>query len=204
MQDTMRTDTDSASKVGFSLRVAVLLAAVLVLGATDTSATTRQQKPQPTIKAGDLARQVHARVNEQRKKHRLQPLAWSDALSRIAVMHSRDMADRDYLDHNTPEGKTFSDRYRQSGFSCEILVGNKIHAGAENLALSRLYNATTRENGITYYHWNSPEEIALRTVDGWMDSPSHRENILTPHWRQEGVGIEIGPGNKIYITENFC
>lgn len=188
----------------FSQRVAVLLAAAIVLGTVNTDVTAQQQKPQPKVEATDLAKRIHEQINKNRKKHGLQSLAWNDALSRIAAKHSRDMANRNFLDHNTPEGKTFSDRYRQSGFSCEILVGNKIHAGAENLALSRLYNSTTRENGITYYHWNSSEEIALRTVDGWMDSPSHRENILTPHWRQEGVGIEIGPGNKIYITENFC
>lgn len=188
----------------FPLRAIALLAAVLILTVTPSSAGTRQQKPQPILQAGDLARQVHARVNEHRKKHRLQPLAWSDALARIAAMHSRDMANREYLDHNTPEGKTFVDRYRQSGFSCEIHVGNRVHAGAENLALSRLYNSTTRENGIAYRHWNSAEEIALRTVDGWMDSPAHRKNILRPYWRQEGIGIEIGPGNRIYITENFC
>lgn len=184
--------------------MAVLLAAVLVLGFAHNNATARQQKPQPKVEATDLAKRIHEQINKNRKKHGLQSLAWNDVLSRIAAKHSRDMANRNYLDHNTPEGKTFSDRYRQSGFSCEILVGNKIHAGAENLALSRLYNSTTRENGITYYHWNSSEEIALQTVDGWMDSPSHRENILTPHWLQEGIGIEIGPGNKIYITENFC
>lgn len=188
----------------FSQRVAVLLAAAIVLGTVNTDVTAQQQKPQPKVEATDLAKRIHEQINKNRKKHGLQSLAWNDVLSRIAAKHSRDMANRNYLDHNTPEGKTFSDRYRQSGFSCEILVGNKIHAGAENLALSRLYNSTTRENGITYYHWNSSEEIALQTVDGWMDSPSHRENILTPHWRQEGVGIEIGPGNKIYITENFC
>jgi len=27
-----------------------------------------------------------------------------------------------------------------------------------------------------------------------------------PYWLQEGIGIEIesSPGNKIYITQNFC
>jgi uncharacterized protein YkwD len=39
-----------------------------------------------------------------------------------------------------------------------------------------------------------------------MSSPGHRENILTPYWRDEGIGIEVesSPGNKIYITQNFC
>jgi uncharacterized protein YkwD len=188
-----------------SLRVAALLAAVLVLGFVPADATARQQKPQPTVEASDLAKRIHTQINKNRKKHGLQSLAWNDALSRIAAKHSRDMANRNYLDHHNPEGENFSGRYRQGGFSCEIQTGGElIHTGAENIALSRLYNSTTTENGIAYYHWNSEREIALKTVDGWMNSPSHRENILAPHWRQEGIGIEIGPDNNIYITQNFC
>jgi uncharacterized protein YkwD len=189
---------------GRSSRVSVLLVAVLVLGSTHTQATARQQKPQPAVEATDLANRIHAQVNEKRKKYGLRSLAWSNALSRIAAKHSRDMANRNYLGHDTPEGKTFPDRYRQDGYSCEIRIGNLTYAGAENIALSRLYNSMTTVNGVAYYHWNSVREIALQTVDGWMNSAGHRKNILTPYWRQEGIGVEIGPGNRIYITQNFC
>lgn len=187
-----------------SPRVAVLLAAVLVLGSAHTDAAARRQKPQPRIEAGDLAKRIHAQINEQRKKHKLHTLAWNNDLSGIAAKHSHDMASRDYLAHDSPEGKTFSDRYRQAGYACEIRIGNEMHTGAENIALGRLYNSTTIENGIAYYDWNSVQEIAQKTVEGWMHSPGHRENILLPHWRQEGIGIVIAPGNKIYITQNFC
>jgi len=186
------------------LRVALLFTVVLSLGTAQPGATARQQKPQPAIEAANLAKTIHAWINKMRKKHGLNSLSWNDALGRIALKHSRDMASRNYLDHVTPEGKTFPWRYRLDGYSCEIRIGNQIHAGAENIALGHLYNSTTTENGITYYHWNSEQEIARRIVNGWMDSSGHRENILTSYWRQEGIGIEIGPGNKIYITQNFC
>jgi uncharacterized protein YkwD len=186
------------------LRVSVLLALVLALGTAPTDTTARQQKPQPAVEATDLANRIHALINEKRKRHGLRLLAWNNALSRIAAKHSRDMANRDYLGHDSPEGETFSDRYRQDGYLCEIRIGNLIYAGAENIALSRLYNSMTMENNIAYYNWNSVQEIALKTVEGWMHSPGHRKNILTPYWRQEGIGIEISPGNKIYITQNFC
>lgn len=186
------------------LRVSVLLAAVLVLGSAHTDATTRQTKAQPIVEATDLARRIHVQINEKRKRHGLKTLVWNDALSRIATKHSRDMASRNYLSHDTPEGKGFSYRYQQGGYSCEIRVGMVVYTGAENIALSHLYNSMKTENGIAYYNWNSAQEIARRTVDGWMNSPGHRENILTPYWRQEGIGIVIGPGNKVYITQNFC
>ena len=87
-----------------------------------------------------------------------------------------------------------------------IRVGKMVYTGAENIALGHLYNSMTTENGIAYYDWNTAQEIARRTVDGWMNSPGHRENILTPYWRHEGIGIafESGSGNRIYITQNFC
>jgi len=183
-----------------------LLAIILVLGSAHADAATRQQKPQPRVEAGDLAKRIHALINAARRKHGFQSLAWNDALSRIATNHSRDMAGRSYLSHDTPEGNDFAYRYQQGGYSCEIRIGRVAHTGAENIALSHLYNSMTTENGIAYYNWNSAQEIAQSTVDGWMNSPGHRENILTPYWQQEGIGVAIerSPGNKIYITQNFC
>jgi len=189
-----------------ALRVFAILAAVLALCTTYTDATARQQKPKPTVETADLAKRLHAQINKERKKRGLGVLAWSDALSRIATRHSHDMAGRNYLSHDSPEGKGFSYRYRQGGYSCEIRVGMVVYTGAENIALSHLYNSMTTENGGAHYNWNSAQEIAQRTVDGWMNSPGHRKNILLPYWRQEGIGIEIerSPGNKVYITQNFC
>lgn len=191
---------------GRILRVVVLLAAVFALSATYTDTSARQQKPKPRVEAADLAKRLHAQVNKQRKRHGRAALAWSDALSRIAVKHSRDMANRNYLSHDSPEGKDFSFRYRHGGYVCVIRVGMVVYTGAENIALSHLYNTMTTENGIAYFDWNSAQEIAKRTVDGWMNSPGHRENILLPYWQHEGIGIviESSPGNKIYITQNFC
>lgn len=186
------------------LRITVNLVAVLALGAAQSDLLARQQNPQPAVAATDLAKRIHAQINERRKKHGLRSLTWNDSLSQIALKHSRDMANRNYLGHDTPEGITFSDRYRLDGYSCEIRIGNQVHTGAENIALGRLYNSMSTRNGVADYRWNSVQQIALKTVDGWMNSPGHRENILTPYWRQEGIGVEIGPGNRIYITQNFC
>ena len=189
-----------------SLRMLVMFIVALAVVAAHPDATAQRQKPKPTVEAADLAQRIHAQINKERKKHDLSALAWSNDLSRIAEKHSRDMESRNYLSHDSPEGKGFSYRYRQGGYACEIRVGSFVYIGAENVALSHLYNSMTREDGIAYYNWNSPQEIAQRTVSGWMNSPGHRKNILEPHWRHEGIGvrIETTPGNKIYITQNFC
>jgi len=37
-----------------------------------------------------------------------------------------------------------------------------------------------------------------------MQSTGHRENILTPHWRRQGIGVGIDPDNRVLVTQNFC
>ena len=39
---------------------------------------------------------------------------------------------------------------------------------------------------ITY---KTPEEMAIENVQEWMDSPGHRENILTPEFDRTGIGV---------------
>ena len=45
---------------------------------------------------------------------------------------------------------------------------------------------------------------ARDTVDGWMASPGHRENILTPTYDRLGAGMAISSGGELYATQNFC
>lgn len=202
----MNLPTNSLSLRRIALAVILSLAvAVLALGrAQADSPTARQQKRQPAISAADLAQRIHAQINVQRARHGLQALFWNARLAKIAERHSHDMAERRYFSHDTPEGRSFGDRYRQAGFSCQVRIGHEIYGGAENIALGRLYNSVEIRNGVAYYNWNSAQQIARDTVDGWMHSPGHRRNILTPYWRREGIGIEVRPDNKIYITQNFC
>jgi uncharacterized protein YkwD len=56
------------------------------------------------------------------------------------------------------------------------------------------------------YH-DTEEELAKGIVTQWMNSPGHRENILTPDWQREGLGIEatMQDGNiAVYATQNYC
>jgi len=161
-------------------------------------------RPKPVLRANGLEKRIHTLINRERGKHGLTPLAGDDVLGRIARGHSRDMASRSYFSHDSPEGHDFSFRYRQEGYTCALRIGNTVHGGAENIFQNIRYNSITTVNGESYYDWNSEEQIAETTVQGWMDSPGHRKNILTPHWRSEGIGVFLSPDDKIYITQNFC
>lgn len=80
----------------------------------------------------------------------------------------------------------------------------KLFAGlAENIAQDWTYESITYINGIPVYHWNTEEMLAEQTVQGWMNSPGHRENILSG-FHTEGIGVSIADDDKVYITQNFC
>jgi len=181
-----------------------LLAACQTARQPASSGQLPSKQPKPAISAPKLEKRIHALINRERAAQRLSPLAWDDALARVARGHSKDMAGRDYFSHDSPDGRDFSFRYRQQGYTCAIRIGNTIHAGAENIALNSLYRSITTINGVAYPEWNTADQIAQSVAQGWMNSPGHRKNILTPHWMNQGIGVFITTDGKVYITQNFC
>ena len=173
--------------------------------APDLQAELQQQVEQVRNNAAGLASSIHALINEERKKEGLDALRWDQALAGIALAHSRDMASRDYFDHVSPEGEDFADRYEKHGYNLTTRVGDSVYVGGENLSLtnvvsSYVYDENTDE--IYEYRYNSLQELAASTVQGWMESPGHRDNILTPFTR-EGIGIFVSDEGEVYITQNF-
>lgn len=171
----------------------------------DRTPPLSERRGQPKINISSLEKELHILINKERWKHGLPLFAWDDALADIARKHSRDMTIRNYFDHYSPEGHDYLYRYKQGGYLCGVRVNRTIYMGAENIALNHLYNSVTTVNGVaTYYDWNSQGKLAETTVQGWMKSPGHRKNILTPHFKREGIGIVIAPDDKVYVTQNFC
>lgn len=200
-----------ASRAHTSVLIAASLSVIMLISSCAPSSAparidhrTVAKRAQPKIHPVRLEKRIHVLINNERRKQGLPITEWDDALAGIARKHSRDMAQRAYFAHSSPEGHDFSYRYRQEGYSCAIRSGNTIYQGAENIALMNLYNSVTTINGEAFYDWNSEEQLAARTVEGWMNSSGHRKNILDQHWGHEGIGIHIAPGNKVYITQNFC
>ena len=88
-------------------------------------------------------------------------------------------------------------------YSCSVPAGKTIYTGAENIFQNNLYDRVVNMGREARYDWNSDGKIAKTTVQGWMNSPGHRKNILTPFWRSEGIGIAVAPDDKVYITAEF-
>src|SRR5262245_56148976 len=155
------------------------------------------QSAKPEIRIPDLERQIHQSVNLQRRANDRQPLEWDDTLVNLARAHSEDMAKRGYFKHVNPEGETPMKRLEQAGYNKCRLVG-------ENIYQNNLDSRVITEKKRTTYDWNSMETITSTTLKVWMDSDSHRENILQNDYTLEGVGVAIASDDKVYITQVFC
>lgn len=112
-------------------------------------------------------------VNKERVKAGLKPLVFDDSLRDVGRAHSKDMFARGYFSHFTPEGASPFDRMDKAGVQYT-------YAG-ENLALA----PTT--------------DLAMQ---GLMNSPGHRANILNANFQKIGIGvIDGGIYGKMYSQE---
>lgn len=103
-------------------------------------------------------------VNREREANGLAPVEMSGSLRRLARSHSQDMLARGYFSHYTPDGLSPFDRMNAADIEYT-------YAG-ENLALA------------------PSTELAMQ---GLMDSPGHRANILNPNFNKIGIGaIDAG------------
>jgi len=157
----------------------------------------------PDIERNVVELLVHRRVNCERRSHGLDSLSYDRDLVAIARDHSEDMAERGFVAHVNPDGDGPIDRYAASGYDCRVPAGGRRYLqGAENVA--RTHVGVPLEGGSRN---RSADDVVGDVVDGWMDSPGHRENILTEHWRCEGIGVAVvedDPATSVYVTQNFC
>jgi uncharacterized protein YkwD len=107
-------------------------------------------------------------INQERTKRHLAKLRVNAKLVDSARSHSTDMGERQYFDHNSPSGETWSRRIVRHGYTRE---GYKTWKAGENIGW-----------GAGLY--SSPVAI----VDQWMNSSMHRAVILTKDFRDLGVG----------------
>ena len=133
-----------------------------------------------------IARITLCLINRQRAAHGLAPLHANGPLSRAARGHSQDMVARGYFSHYTPEGASPFARILRAGYTAR----RRACAMGENIAAG-----------------TGPLSTPASIVRMWMNSPGHRENILSPAYRDTGVGVAFGyPGARgrgATYTEDF-
>jgi len=117
-------------------------------------------------------------MNEYRRKHHLGPLKAYHQLNRFAREHSRYMARHRACNHDR-----FPDR------SARVMQVT----GA----------AFVGENCYMYPSPTYDKYTDIRLVEGWMESPDHRANILNPRYSRIGIGVVIKE-RRVYATQIFC
>ena len=117
-------------------------------------------------------------MNRYRAENHLIPLERRPDLDAVALAHSRDMARRRYLSHQSPEGANWVDRLGHARVEGFALAG-------ENVGL------TTR---------NDPNAEILR---GWVLSKVHRDNLLSRPFNATGIGVARAPDGTLYYTQLY-
>ncbi|WP_326671741.1 CAP domain-containing protein [Streptomyces canus] len=126
----------------------------------------------------DLTRtadEVVGLTNRERARAGLPPLGVDPLLARAAQAYSTDMAVRAFYSHTSPEGTQPWDRAAAAG-STRRSIGENIACG---------------------------QRSAAEVVEGWMNSPGHRANILKPGFTHIGIGFAGGGPAGTYWTQLF-
>jgi uncharacterized protein YkwD len=145
--------------------------------------------PAPADPASGYDDAVVAQTNEIRKAHGLDPLRVSSRLEAAADQHSTSMGKAGYFAHESADGSAFWKRVEQyypQGDASYWAVGENIIYG-------------------------SPDLTVPDAMTAWIESPGHRENILSSDWREIGcasVHLDSAPGvyagrRTVIITCDF-
>ena len=182
---------ETADPTGMRRRAAQLaaLAALALLSVGAGTATAVANPVRSLGAANELESKLLGELNRVRRAHGLVPLRLSLPLSSAADSHSRAMGTFGFFEHTSRDGTVFWKRVQR--FYARRSLGT--WSVGENLL------------------WSTTGIDAAGAIELWMESPGHRKNILTPHWREVGlsaVTASDAPGvfgghDVVIITSDF-
>jgi uncharacterized protein YkwD len=158
---------------------ATVLSAVAVVFPVRADA---QRRSAYRVERGNLtgkAFEIFNQINDRRRRSRLRQLVWNARAAEMAHRYSEEMARERFFGHYDRRGRSVKDRARNFGLHGWSGIG-------ENLFLCQ-----------------GCGDISSLAVRGWLNSNSHRKNILNPQWTATGIGIARDRSGKIYITQVF-
>ena len=172
-----------------------------------TQVDNRGLRPKYDLKR--MVKRVHDLVNAERETHGLSPLEYDEKLAAIATRHSLDMNTRNFFNHMNPDKEQPTDRARRAkypifespdGVTFKSGIGENIYQCSTFASSSTSFEKNLKK---VQYEWVSGDQLAMDSVQGWMNSPGHRANILNKNYVREGIGIAITQSEKISFTQNF-
>lgn len=133
--------------------------------------------PTPDLPQVEIA--IVEMTNAIRKQHKLSQVKPEPELQEAARRYAKFLATSTVFSH-TADGRQPSDRAKAAGYKpCYI---------SENLSS----NLDTR--GF------ETRQLAREAVQGWLNSPGHRRNLMMQHVVNIGVGVAKAPGEERYLS----
>jgi uncharacterized protein YkwD len=155
---------------------------LLIICMVSFASAQLQASYQPLAASPVLELDLLNKTNVARTENGLPALQADETLALAARHHALEMATLNYFSHQspTPENATPPDRIARAG-SPFIAVG-------ENIAKMPPMTVAS---------------LAGETVNGWMNSPGHRANLLEPRFTHVGFGIAQDSQGFTYVVQNF-
>ncbi len=158
------------------MSIAIILTIVFII--VSISASSAYVLQNTDAGQGIVARVLIDLTNQNRSTSNLSALVYSPTLEKASQMKAGDMAANGYFAHNSPAGLTPWHWLEKAGY-------NYRYAG-ENLAVN----------------FTNSEDVS----NGWMNSPTHRANILSPDYKEIGISMASGMyqnNNTIFVVQMF-
>lgn len=117
-------------------------------------------------------------TNTSRAAEGIAALAYNPLLEKAATLKAHDMAEKGYFAHTSPAGVTPWHWLSEAGYDFK--------AAGENLA-------------VNYF---DSKDVA----EAWMNSPTHRANVMNPQFSEMGIGFAEGMyegKNTVFVAEFF-
>ncbi len=147
--------------------------------ATNVMAAARRAVTSRDVSASPAApvqQRILVLINQNRRRGGCAPISLDGRLIRAANRHAADMARRGYFEHESPNGESAGDRVSEAGYDWKR-YGENIARGADS---------------------------AWEVVDGWMNSPAHRRNIMDCRLHQMGIGLALSRHRGPYWVQDFA
>ena len=155
--------------------------------------------PNQSILEEQIITRIFENTNENRRNKGIAALVYDPTLAEIASAYAQVLSSTGRLSHTDRRGNGPGERAEAFGYPVTKEIEGGIRIGiAENLA----YIGTGMVTGIGYVDPTSADAIAGAIVNGWMNSPGHRKNILDPLADRIGVGIYFN-GEYYYAVQEF-
>ncbi|WP_242620532.1 CAP domain-containing protein [Senegalia massiliensis] len=142
---------------------------------SNTSTNTQPKPSVPTSSSRQFELEVIKLVNIERQKVGLVNVTESKSLTNVARYKSKDMITYNYFSHQSPTYGSPFNMIKKFGITYK-------HAG-ENLAAGQ----------------PTPESV----VNSWMNSPSHKKNILSNNFTKIGIGYIKDDNGYPFWTQMF-